>query len=169
MHKPLIPILLCLILTNTLLFSIDALAGKKQCKGYLEKLHNIQSQQRQGYSLKQGNKLEQRAEKARKKWWDCERGLTTPKKKSKKNKRAKVKNQKKVVKYSQRTLTQITPFETTKAVVIKGRFQGKQQQAWLDFYQQPEKCFRPKTTKVFAYCVENKRQQSELFKQQYLN
>jgi hypothetical protein len=63
-------------------------AGKSQCKSYLEKLRNIQSQQRQGNNVKRGDSLNKRETKARKKWWQCERGLLK-KSKNRKNKKKK--------------------------------------------------------------------------------
>jgi hypothetical protein len=48
-------------------------------------------------------------------------------------------------------------------LIIKSRYQGKQLQAWLLYYQQPKKCLRPKTTKQFAFCVENRINQQLAF------
>jgi len=142
-------------------------AGKAQCQSYLDKLRNVQSQQRQAHSFKQGERLNKREAKARKKWWQCERGLLKTNKTRKKNKPKPTRVAKK---YHLPTSTQKTrvklnqsPFQTSNALVIKSRYQGKQLQAWLKYYQQPKQCMRPKTTKKFAFCVENRRLQQISF------
>lgn len=55
----------------------NAWAGKEQCQKYREKLLNIQKQQRSGYTLKQGEKLALKEDKARKAWWACEADKST--------------------------------------------------------------------------------------------
>lgn len=54
--------------------SFQVQAGKKECKKHLKKLQNVQSLQRQGGSLKKTQSLRKREDKARKKWWACEKG-----------------------------------------------------------------------------------------------
>jgi len=157
-----------LFLGFVLAFSPTSYAGKKQCKAYLVNLRNIQSQQKQGHNLKRNESLNKREAKARNKWWRCERGLLTKmvSRKSKNNnqndnaiKRQSipvntVKNDSKV---------NIKPFSTTADVMIKSRYQGLQLYAWLEYYQQPKKCSRPKSTKQFAFCVEDRRRQQLAF------
>jgi hypothetical protein len=46
---------------------------------------------------------------------------------------------------------------------MKSRYEGKQRQAWLKYYQQPKQCMRPKTINQFAICVENRRLQQLSF------
>jgi len=152
----------------TLLFSMPSYAGKKQCKAYLEKLHNIQTQQKQGNSLKRSESLKKRETKARHKWWQCERGqLKTLKPKSNKQKKPKGKlasrQPKRINLLKEVMKPKIKPFQTSNAVVIKSRYQGKKLEAWLQYYQQPKKCQRPKSTKQFAFCVENRRMQQLAF------
>lgn len=67
------PLKIILILLMTFV-SGDSFAGKKHCKPYLEKLRNVQSQQRQGHSLKRANSLQKKEQKARHQWWQCEQG-----------------------------------------------------------------------------------------------
>jgi len=157
-----------LTLLLVLISSFDVFAGKKRCKPLLEKLQNIQAQQRTAYSVNKGMSLQARADKAREKWWQCENKINQL---SKKHKKTKVK-----AKESKRTTVAtivnnqvIKPFATSKPIVMKSRFSGKKQQAWLDYYHQhkPAKCKRPKTTKVFAFCIEDKAKQAEIFLQQY--
>lgn len=150
-----------------LLYIPASYAGKSQCQPYLDKLRNIQSQQRQGHSFKKGESLNKREAKARKKWWQCERGLLKTRKSRKKNKHKPTKVAKKyqLPTHTQKARVKLnqSPFQTSNALVIKSRYQGKQLQAWLKYYQQPKQCLRPKTTRAFAFCVENRRLQQVSF------
>ena len=150
-----------------LTFSYESYAGKKECQSYADKLRNVQSQQRQGHGLKRSKNLNKQEKVARKKWWQCERGLL---KKIKGNHKKKQRNI--AVNIHQPLSATLSrdikkgsskPFQTSAPVLIKSRYQGKQLQAWLQYYQQPKKCLRPKTTRQFAYCVENRRTQQLAF------
>jgi len=158
---------IALVLSIFLLFLPAAYAGKKQCQPYLKKLHNIQSLQRQAHSLKTSNSLNKREGKARNKWWQCEQGKL-PIKYKKKKKKKKIKSKKSNVQFNlNSSVNQIAPFSTEKALIFKTRFQGDKQFSWLEYYQQPKACIRPKSTKKFAYCMEDKRKQQELFEKEY--
>ncbi len=151
-----------------LVFSTVTVAGKKRCQPLLEKLQNIQAQQRQGYSVKKGISLQARADKAREKWWQCENRINKPNKKRKgQKKQVKVQYSDQYDDHSIVTEKAVKPFATSKPIVVKGRFSGKKQQAWLDYYQRPEKCKRPKTTQVFAFCMEHKAKQQAIFDKNY--
>jgi len=161
-----------LFIGMALVFSPASYAGKKQCKPYLDNLRNIQSQQKQGHSLKRSESLNKRETKARNKWWRCERGLLQKVKVSKsKNKSKKHKQKNSTVKRqsisvnTRRNVTKVNikPFRSTAAMVVKSRYQGLQLYAWLEYYQQPKKCLRPKNTKQFAFCVEDRRKQQLAF------
>lgn len=148
-----------------LFFSATSFAGKKQCKPYLAKLHNIQAQQKQGHSLKRSESLNKREAKARKKWWQCERGLLKKAKRNKKKQKKVIVKRQPLPENSRKNSSKgkLKPFQTSRAVVVKSRYQGKQLQAWILYYQQPKKCQRPKSTKQFAFCVENRRAQQIAF------
>jgi hypothetical protein len=152
----------------TLVFSHASYAGKKQCQPYLDKLRNVQSQQKQGHSLKRGERLKKLETKARKIWWQCEQGhlkkVKVSDKTKKKNKRTKRKAIS-VASLSDISKVKVKPFKVSSPLVIKSRYQGKQLQAWLLYYQQPKKCLRPKTTKQFAFCVENRIKQQLAFEE----
>jgi hypothetical protein len=143
-------------------------AGKKHCQPYLDKLRNVQSQQKLGHSLKRGESLNKQEGKARKIWWQCEQGhlkkthLSNKQKKQQKNKRPK-KQGGTTVSLTQMPKVSVKPFQMTAPLVVKSRYQGKQLQAWLVYYRQPKKCSRPKTTKQFAFCVEDRRNQQLAF------
>ena len=164
-------LLYCLLLLG-LIFSFPAWSGKKRCEPLLIKLHNIQTQQRQGYSIKKGISLQAKADKVRKQWWQCENNINSPRKKNKK--KAKKVQKKKVISTTfdpVEIAKEIKPFATSKAIVVKSRFKGKKQQAWLDYYQaqKPDKCKRPKTTQIFAFCMEDKASKQDIFDRSYQN
>lgn len=161
--------ILILLITTLLSFSPNTIA-KKRCKPLLAKLHNVQALQRNGYSVKRGVSLRAREDKARADWWQCENG----KKKKAKSKKTKGKSASKN-NHSNRTSHSVsqgkikagTPFETTGAIVIKSKYQGRKKQAWLAFYQQPKRCQRPKSIQTFAFCSEDKQKQRLIFEQGY--
>lgn len=139
--------------------------AKKRCKPLLEKLHNIQAMQRNGYSSQRGMSLRAREDKARDKWWQCEQGRG-----GKAKKKAKKKSKKHSAIYKQTRQIKIpvgTPFKTNNVIVIKSKYQGNKKQAWLNFYQQPAHCNRPKSLAVFASCSEDKQAQRINFEQVY--
>ena len=152
----------------TIILSQVSYAGKRQCQTYLDKLRNVQSQQKQGHTLKRGESLNKQESKARNIWWKCEQGhlkKTHLSNKQKKQKKSKVPKQQRVTKASLTQMSKVSlkPFQMTAPLVVKSRYQGKQLQAWLLYYQQPKKCSRPKTTKQFAFCVEDRRNQQRAF------
>jgi len=149
-----------------------AAVAKKRCKPLLEKLHNIQALQRSGYSASRGLSLRDREDKARKKWWQCENSSGKAKKISKK--KIKKNSENKTTRYStgskrvkSKKIHAGTPFKSSNAIVIKSKYQGVKKQAWLNYYQQPNKCIRPKSLPVFAYCSENKQLQQVDFEKQF--
>ncbi|MFT5755722.1 MAG: hypothetical protein ACI9LM_000434 [Alteromonadaceae bacterium] len=157
-----------LIVVVALLFLSPVYAGKKQCQSYLKKIHNIQSLQRQAHSLKSSNSLNKREHKARNKWWQCEQGkLPIKHKKKSKNKKVKITKAKNRLDLNL-PVKKVVPFATKKGLVFKGKFQGNKQFVWLKYYQQPKGCIRPKSTKKFAYCMEDKLKQQENFEKEYI-
>jgi len=157
-------------ISMTLIFSQQSFAGKKHCQRYEDKLANIQSQQRQGHSVKRSERLKKQEESARTKWWQCQQSRLKKPIVNKQNKQKK-KPRKISVKGQQLSRSsasdikenRIDPFETSAALVLKSRYQGEKLRAWLEYYQQPKQCSRPKTIKKFAFCVENRRTQQLAF------
>ncbi|WP_198555525.1 hypothetical protein [Colwellia sp. 75C3] len=157
----------------------SAVFAKKRCKPFLEKLHKIQTMQRKGYSLKRGENLRAKEDKARDKWWQCENSSKAKFKAKygvKKKKAKKYKNKKTVVNktyYTKMKKTsaypqhKVTTFNQGSAIVIKSKYQGDKMLSWLDFYHKPIKCQRPKSMSIFAYCSENKLQQQGEFEKTY--
>lgn len=158
-----------LLLIISILLTFSAIAeAKKRCKPLLEKLQNIQAMQRHGYSAKRGVSLRNREDKARDKWWQCEKGRS--KNNSKANKTvASKKNKPKVSSkgVNGKEIKAGTPFKTSNAIVIKSKYQGDKKYAWLTFYQQPTRCQRPKSLQTFAFCSEDKRTQRLDFEKSY--
>lgn len=165
-----------ILVLQLMLMSFFSYAGKKQCQPYLDKLRNIQSMQKVGHSNSKGRSLSQREEKVREVWWQCQQGKL-PKAKAKKSSNSsksansstptKTTPAKKSFVVSQKTKQAKTgsasEFNLTHKLVIKGKFQGEKQQRWLDYYQPPEKCIKPKSTQTFAFCMENRRLQQQAF------
>lgn len=163
------------VLVISLLCGFFAVAGKKQCQTYRNKLDNIQAQQRQASSLKRSNSLSAREVKARDIWWRCESGKLKQKLKNKKQKAQKQKSSKKK-KYSsgQHVITKqyqnnkpLVPFASNNSVVVRSKYQGEKLQAWLAFFKLKKMCARPKSMQQFAYCVEDKRRQQMAFEKNY--
>lgn len=150
------------------------LATKKACQPYLDKLRNIQSQQRAGYSNKKGRSLAEREKKARDKWWQCQQGKLSKntRKKSKRETKAKTKIElaKNKLLLTQKFSKSNAPFfGGANKLTIRAKYQGVKQQAWLDYYQQPKKCKIPKSTQIFAYCLADEQSQQQVFDRQYQN
>jgi len=148
--------------------------AKKRCKPLLEKLHNVQAMQRKGYSLKRGQSLRAKEDKARAKWWQCENSSRFAKSSNKKSskKKAKKKSRDTQVYKPKRTSSikkgNAVPFSSSNDIVITSKYQGDKKFAWLAFYQQPVRCQRPKKLTVFAACSEDRRAQQVIFEQQYV-
>lgn len=164
----------------TLILSYSTVVqAKKRCKPFLEKLHKVQALQRSGYSLKRGQSLRAKEDKARDKWWQCEHmslakfkakngGKNKKKKKGKKKKTSKYANKKVSNKKSQLYASKsLATFNQGSAIVVKAKYQGDKRLAWSQFYQRPSKCITPKSLSVFAYCNENKLLQQSQFDQEY--
>jgi len=152
-----------IVLTGSLLLFTSVCEGKKRCKPLLEKLHNIQAMQRNGYSSKQGVSLRAKEDKARNSWWQCEQGRGEKDKKKRKSKKKSLNNSR----YDSTNISAGAPFKTNNVVVIKSKYQGRKKQAWLMYYQQPAHCNRPKTLAIFAFCSEDKKAQRMNFEQEY--
>ncbi len=142
-----------------------AFAAKKECAELLTKFHNIQAKQRQGQSLKNSNRLRDKEDLARERWWDCENNKQASKNKKSFVKKRKTSKKKKVQLYKNDNKP-IQHFSSNK-LVLKGRYSGDKQFKWLAFYKRPKKCARPKTTKIFAYCMDHKEKQQLVFDKQY--
>jgi hypothetical protein len=158
-----------MIVSHLSLFSFHVEA-KARCKPLLLKQHNIQSLQRKGYSLKQGQSLTRKENRARAKWWKCEQGTLSTrklKKRPKKNNKSSNIQSRSYNKNADLINVKLTPINQHSAIVIKAKYQGDKRAAWRKFYQQPTQCQQPKTLKTFAYCTENKLQQQALFEQDY--
>ncbi|AAZ28664.1 hypothetical protein CXF79_20135 [Colwellia sp. Bg11-28] len=159
---------------SLLIFSTNS-SAKKRCKPLLEKLHNVQMMQRKNYSLKRGQSLRAKEDKARDKWWQCENSSLSAfkskygtKKKKAKKKQKSTTHYAKLNKVKLKLPKKMATFNQDSAIVIKSKYHGDKKLAWLQFYQQPIKCQRPKNINVFAFCSEDKLQQRETFEHKYI-
>ena len=121
-----------LLLIIFILGSFKSYAAKKESTALLEKLHIIQSKQRQGQSLNNSIKLREKEDAARQKWWACENNKLKPKSKKQKTvkstkKRIKLKNNKR-----EPIEAQPQDFSANGNIMIKGRFSGEKQFHWLE-------------------------------------
>ena len=153
-------------------FTSPTIMAKKHCKPLLVKLRNIQATQRDSHSLSRAKSLRKREDKARNIWWRCEQEKSKKQNKQKKKRKTKpvkyrIKSKRANQKNNQKTLKLATPFKTSHAVIIKSKYQGDKQRAWLRYYQQPIQCQRPKSLTEFATCSENKQTQRADFEQDY--
>jgi len=156
------------ILTSFLSFNVEA---KPRCKSLLLKLHNIQALQRKGYTLKQGQALIRKENKARGKWWQCEQNISPPqtnKKRPKKNKKSSKNKYKSHIGKASLYNVRLKSFNQHRAIVIKAKYQGDKRKAWQRFYEKPAQCQQPKTLQVFAYCSDNKLQQQAIFERDFI-
>ncbi|MBU2870176.1 hypothetical protein [Colwellia sp. E2M01] len=179
--KEIIPVVLLIFTLPFILLSYSpATWAKKHCKPFQKKLHNVQAMQRKSYSLKRGINLREKEDLARNKWWQCERlskkrfnakyGIKGKKSKKSKNRKTvakKRKNKLSVKKIKVANYSETTTFNQQSAIIIRSKYQGEKQSAWLEFYNLPAKCKKPKTMSDFAYCHEHKRQQQTEFDEVY--
>lgn len=159
--------LIKLFMVMLLIASFQSYGAKKECADLLDKFQNIQSEQKQGQSFKNSVKLRKKEDVARQKWWDCENNKIKPKtkKKTKSVKKKKSIKLKKTYKPSFKDAPQV--FSSNQQIVVKGRFSGKKQLHWLSYYKRPKECAKPKTTQVFAFCIEDKTKQQNKFEQEF--
>lgn len=155
-----------LIILVMMVISFESFAAKKECVELLEKFKNIQSQLKQGQSIKTSASLRKREDEAREKWWNCENNKTeSPSKSVKTTKKKTIEKSATFDNASLQDAPQV--FSSNKDIVIKGRYSGEKQFRWLEYYQRPKKCARPKTTQVFAFCMEDKTEQQRKFEETY--
>ncbi len=142
----------------------------RDCSAEKKSHQSIQNKLRKGGKPSAMSRLQERERKAWLTWWQCQKGKTKKKAKKKAKKTQKLsgktqaqmnQNQRKIIKAKSPT------YAENKPLVIKGAFSGAKQQAWLNAYDKPKKCIRPKVMSVFAYCVEHAKKAQEIFDQQY--
>ncbi|RVT48227.1 hypothetical protein EMM73_02745 [Rheinheimera sediminis] len=50
---------------------------------------------------------------------------------------------------------------------VKAPYQGKKQQAWLEYYSEPEQCFGARDSRQIVWCVEQRQQAKANFERQW--
>lgn len=158
-------VIICLIILTFIFYSFNVFA--KNCESYRKKHLAIQIKQKQGHSAKESIRLQEKERIAWQKWQSCKKGKFNKKKKTPiKQKRTigeyKSKVNEKIIK-----LQQGSAFSTNKSLVVKGKYKGVKQQAWLSYYQIPKGCKKPKSTQQFAACLHEKEQQQIAFEKEY--
>jgi len=159
---------LYILLSFLIFLPSTAYAAKKHCAELLAKLHTVQAQQRQGHSFKQSIRLREKEDNAREKWWKCEntrKPSITKNKPASTSKKLRKKPQKRLFLSDQNNAT--SPVFSSSNIVIKHKYKGEKLAQWFAFYQRPKQCAKPKTTQVFAYCMEHKSTQQALFEKQF--
>jgi hypothetical protein len=96
------------ILTALLLLVPLSINAADKCEDYSKKIDRLKDKMRQGYTVKQGEKLKKRLTKLQDERFDCERGFLNPKKSKKFKKRFKKKwsEKEKTVKITPATFSQ---------------------------------------------------------------
>ncbi|WP_448548988.1 hypothetical protein [Thalassotalea fusca] len=158
-----------------LLVSTQALAGKKACESLKRQYQNQQK------ALKHQGRGESRNRKLAneltlfKSWQRCEQGKYKPQTKKKRKKQNQLRNKQSKPRASKLKQTaqawqqkvnnglSDNQLILAKTVSVSSAIPMRLQQAWLDFYQRPKKCIRPKSTQVFAFCIEHERQSQQQF------
>lgn len=168
-----IVLLFCSFALLSISFNVVA---KKRCKALHDKLYHIQALQRQGYSLKKGQSLRAREDKARKKWWQCENSSYKSTKKVASNQHKRKKSQRsrsntatstKKHKHQRKAVFVASPFSRVKSIELSSSFTGVKQYAWLDFYKKPSQCHKPSSLAIFAFCSEDRLKQQAYFERSY--
>jgi len=158
--KPLLCILFC---------SSFALLAQNQwpaadCDKAAEKLQQLEQKISSGYSLKEAEQLsldQRQLEKQLDQF--CQKpALASDAQKPKVKKTAKIKA-------APNSLDDIAqgPQLYVSSVLVKAPYQGKQLQAWLDYYTEPKQCFGVRDSKKMVWCVEQRQQAKARFERQW--
>ncbi|MDG1751463.1 MAG: hypothetical protein P8I03_07370, partial [Thalassotalea sp.] len=59
-------------------------------------------------------------------------------------------------------------FVGNRRINIKGFFEGEKQNQWLKYYKKPEYCVSPKSTQVFAKCMNHRETEALKFNEQWI-
>lgn len=116
--------------------------AKSKCEREWNDLKSIQTQMRHRSTEYLRNKEREK----HKEYQDCRKGK---KKKSKKYKRkANYNNQS-----TNNTYRKYTSNTITNTVSLKGKFSGDKQDAWVQYYDKPQECIKPKDISQFSRCL----------------
>ena len=147
---------------------INIAHAQPPCESAHQTYRKVQQQMRKGQSAVSMARLQERERKA---WFAWQRCLENPSVNKRSKRKAKqqsqpssTKNRKQTNKITQSNYPKVL---SNKPLNMKGAFSGDKQQAWLDFYQKPKECLKPKSTQQFAYCIEHARNAQLVFSQSY--
>jgi len=154
MFRYLIPLLLIFV-SNTVL------AKKINCDYEMSQLKSVQARMKQG---NYGEKTRDIERKLHTKYQICRKNKNSPSSSNSKAKHLKVNDQKKSYNKS-KAQPPIYPKQLGSPALlnIKGRYEGRKQNGWIQYYKTPKDCFRPKSTATFAKCLNNRDEEAKKF------
>jgi hypothetical protein len=133
-----------------------------QCQQLQEELEQTRRKQRNGYRLRDAEKIKESEQRLQKQlFYHCEKPIVTQ---SKSTVRRFLPN------------ARPKPFELTRSkadeffastIEVKAPYQGKQLSAWLGYYQEPRFCYGVRTTSVIVECATRRQQAMQQFEQEW--
>ena len=154
--------LLCMLFSSSFALLAQNQWPAADCDKAAKKLQQLEQKISSGYSLKEAEQLslDQRQ-------WEkqldqfCQNPVSASD-----AQKPKVKN---TTKTPQEPLVDIAkgPQLYVSAVLVKAPYQGKQLQAWLDYYTEPKQCFGVRDSKKMVWCVEQRQQAKARFERQW--
>ncbi|WP_394175819.1 hypothetical protein [Thalassotalea litorea] len=167
--KQVVVVIFLLLVCLSIFTSLRAQA-KPECEPYHQALANIRAEMRAGYREPRGEILRDKERKLKEKIRLClgyQSRTNNPnnlnQKKGKARHKPAVKSQSSTAVIMTKNADQLG----NQALVIRGKFTGKKQAAWLRFYQPSEQCRQPQTTSLFAKCLMLRDKQAKVFSKQW--
>lgn len=160
-----------LLFFSSFAFQISA----NQCKKEQNAYQKVQQQMKQPYSFSKGERLRAKERALFSLLQSCfnskTRNVSRKKRTDKKNINKKTTKLKTIKLLStnvkQKEKTTYEGLAPNKSLIIKGKFTGQMQNAWLKYYKRPKECNLPKSTASFAWCIEHKNESATAFKEQW--
>ncbi|KGJ90474.1 hypothetical protein [Thalassotalea sp. ND16A] len=143
-----------------LFFSSFQILAKEDCQKYYDALDNLRSVMRHGYKEPRGEYLRGKERKIKKQIRLCKKDQNNELNYYSSNIQQPAKSK---IRYHNINVPNKDQLGR-QALTVKGLFEGVKQQAWLDFYQRPKDCRKPKTTSKFSKCLKHRDEAAENFK-----
>ncbi|MDO6426834.1 hypothetical protein Q4489_07410 [Thalassotalea sp. 1_MG-2023] len=157
----------CLIFIVFLLSSYSVYA-KQDCTREYNNLKSHQKVMRNGGSSSRMAQLAKEEHVIASEYQDCRSG----KNKASKNKntiKKQVKSNNRPATKRQLSFSKQKPIKYTRPISFSGRFKGEKQVAWVEFYETPNECLKPKSTQAFAKCMAHRDEQAFIFDKRWRN
>jgi hypothetical protein len=164
------------LLGLALLFFIRQIAAveqftQSQCLQLATELDNIRTQQRQGLRLQHSERIKaNELQLTQQLHYHCANPQTEPVAKSAAHLASSHHNRKlpQHLRHQVAVTAKQPPRELTfSTIVSKSRYQGKQLQAWLDYYREPRFCYGVRLTHLMVICTELRQQAQREFEQHW--